>query len=212
MCGWGKRPATCVAHSGRAVLPRQPIPVSLTCFTTLLALLESPVRRDPNSTARFLARRGPHRCSDSSSSSMHDLTGTGAGWGAPSPPASTGSAALGCLTDLEGLSWFPSPSEADLAPLLQPMAPEGGALPLLPPLVADLLFDQPQGAAQQEWLPPIVQPQLQQMDLSQPAPQPPARSGARAASAADANEARRVRNRAGEQPINQPINQSINQY
>ena len=135
------------------------------------------------------------------------MDGPTGGWGSPSALAdTTASAPWGALADLEGFSWFASPSEADAAPLLQPMPPLGGPLPppLPPPLAADPLFDhllaQPLDAAQQQWVPPIVQPQFQQMDLPQPAPQPPAGGGTHAgASAAEAEEARRARNRAGEQ-------------
>ena len=91
------------------------------------------------------------------------------------------------------------------------MQPVGG--PLLPPalLAADpfgqqfyLLLPQPQDASQQPWAQRLEQPQFlqQQLDLPQAVlPQQPAggsaRTGRRAASKADAEEARRARNRAG---------------
>ena len=147
---------------------------------------------------------------------MDDMPGAAAAWDVPAAFGDTAGASWGGRADLGDFSWFGSPLEADLAPLMQPMQPVGLPLPPPPlPLAADplgqgfeLLLAQSQGAAQPQWVQQFAQPQYQQQqpwDLIQPAPQQPAggdgggaRSGRRAASAADAQEARRVRNRAGE--------------
>ncbi len=138
---------------------------------------------------------------------MDDLGGAGAAWGAPPSLGDVAAAPWSGAADLDDFSWFASAS-SDLMP---PMLFVGGPpLPRPPaPLAADplgqqfdLLLPLPQDAAQQQWAQQFVQPQFQQqqLDLPQPAQQPgggSARTGRRAASKADAEEARRARNRTG---------------
>ncbi|PRW57571.1 hypothetical protein C2E21_3307 [Chlorella sorokiniana] len=136
---------------------------------------------------------------------MDGFAGAGPGWGSP-PPLTA--APWGGVADLEDFSWFGSAVDVDLAPLLPPMPPVGGPPP---PLAADplgqqfdLLLAQPQDASQQQWAQQLVQPQYQQqsIDLPQAAPPQPAAGGGartgRRAAAADAEEARRARNRAAQ--------------